>query len=152
MLSILIPVFNYDMRPIVEDLYHQAKDQSIAFEIICLDDGSSLKFKKLNKHIGFSERIIYRELKENQGRAKIRNTLAKAAKYPWLLFLDCDTGIPDGNFVKNYLLAIDSADVIVGGRIYSPEPPEDLAYYFHWKYGSQILVLHISTILESIWD
>jgi len=124
------------MRPIVEDLYHQAKDQNVEFEIICLDDCSNDRFKKLNQHITFSKSIIYQELPTNQGRAKIRNTLAAKAKYPWLLFLDCDTGFPDGNFVKNYLNTIDAADVIVGGRIYSPEPPEDLSFYFHWKYGT----------------
>ncbi len=125
------------MRPIVEDLFHQANDQNIEFEIICLDDGSEMRYKKINEHLSFSDKIIYEELALNQGRAKIRNTLATRAKFPWLLFLDCDTGFPDGNFLKNYLEALERADVIVGGRIYTQEPPEDLDFYFHWKYGSQ---------------
>ena len=59
MLSILIPIYNYDVRSLVEDLFHQCKDQNIEFEIVCMDDASDPSYRQLNaKHIE-SDKIRY---------------------------------------------------------------------------------------------
>ena len=137
MLSILIPVYNYDVRSLVEDLFFQCKDQNIDFEIICMDDASEESFKQLNSNVVESEKISFHYLEQNIGRAAIRNKLVEKSTFNWLLFLDCDTGVPDGLFIKRYIKARHMANVIVGGRIYGSSPPEDLSYYFHWKYGSR---------------
>ena len=40
MLSILIPIYNFDVQELVQKLHQQASLLAIAFEIVCVDDGS----------------------------------------------------------------------------------------------------------------
>ena len=137
MLSILIPVYNYDVRALVEDLNHQAHEAQVPYEIIVVDDNSDDNFKRKNGNFETLKRVRFESLKRNIGRSQIRNYLVKKATYDWLLFLDCDSAFPNSNFIKNYIAALEKGQVIVGGRIYNPAPPEDLEYYFHWKYGTR---------------
>lgn len=135
MLSVLIPIYNQDVRKLVYTLAKQCYKANINFQILCFDDGSHEKFKSKNKELAFKMNINYTELPENLGRSKIRNWLGKAAYFEYLLFLDGDSSVRDKNFIKNYVDALPTSDVVYGGRIYQKKKPARLQKILHWKYG-----------------
>jgi len=137
MLSILIPIFNFDVRPLVKRLGEQCEAAQIAFEIRCLDDCSSPVFKELNAHMKSQRKVIYTELKENVGRAKIRNLLAQAAQFDFLLFMDCDSQVNHEDYIQRYLNRLDPKVLLYGGRSYTQNAPSDPDFYLHWHYGSK---------------
>ena len=49
MLSILIPIYNFDITQLVKDLHEQAKSLEKSFEIILIDDASDETYTKINK-------------------------------------------------------------------------------------------------------
>jgi len=136
MLSILIPVYNYNITKLVNDLHQQCENAEIVYEIVCFDDGSSDNFKEENRTIQKLENLVYHELPQNLGRSKIRNELGKAAKFDYLLFMDCDSQTVSENYIKNYIEKLDPSCLLYGGRVYQPNPPEK-EFYFHWFYGTQ---------------
>ncbi|MBK6904378.1 MAG: glycosyltransferase family 2 protein [Saprospirales bacterium] len=138
MLSILIPVYRFDVRPLVRALFEQASRLREGWEIICMDDGSPEAWQEKNREIrDIGDRVHYSELSKNVGRAKIRNLLAQEARYPWLLFMDCD-GMPAGpGFLRDYLAACQPGRVVVGARTYASAPPADTERFFHWYYGKK---------------
>ena len=135
MLSVLIPIYNFDIRQFVNKLHLQAVAENIEFEIILADDVSELNFRKINKETENLEHVKYIQLKENIGRSKIRNFLAKEAKYDNLIFADCDTAIAHTNFIHKYLIHIKDNSVICGGITCSKGPPENSNLYLRWFYG-----------------
>ena len=88
MLSILIPIFNKDVRPLVYSLAKQCIKANINYQILCFDDKSEDKWKEKNSELASKININYTELSENLGRSRIRNWLGKAAYFEYLLFLD----------------------------------------------------------------
>lgn len=145
MLSILIPIYNFDIQLLVNDLYQQLTKTGIPFEIICYDDGSSETFKQLNRQIlhlstlsPFNPlKMTYLELPQNLGRARIRNALAKAAQYPYLLFMDCDSKVVSPHYIQYYINHLQPDVLLYGGRSYAATPPEQTELRFHWHYGTQ---------------
>ena len=135
MLSILIPVYNFDVVPFVKDLAAQCLLCNISFEIICLDDFSDEVFKTKNGVLKHLENVFYEELPSNIGRSKIRNRLAEQAKFENLLFLDCDSKTNDSNFIKNYITSIADKSVVYGGRNYDTHKPLNSLENFRWWYG-----------------
>ncbi len=147
MLSILIPILNFDIRPLVADLHGQCEALGIGYEIVCFDDGSTTEFKALNKEVWKLTNVIYREMTQNLGRSAIRNALGKAARFEFLLFMDCDSKVVSQDFIKKYLEAIQlggnfklppnaaAGTLVYGGRCYSEAPPADKSLFFHWHYG-----------------
>jgi glycosyltransferase involved in cell wall biosynthesis len=135
MLSVLIPVYNFDVVPFVSDLVNQCLSCNISFEIICLDDCSNEGFKAKNSALKKVEGVVYEELPANIGRSRIRNRLAEQAKFENLLFLDCDSKTNDSSFIERYIAKIDGQSVIYGGRNYALNKPEDPNEYFRWWYG-----------------
>lgn len=132
MITICIPVFNFNITSLVNELSNQAKSLNIQYEIIIIDDCSE-NFKIKNKNI--CEKFNYIELSENIGRAKIRNLFLKYAKYDYLLFLDCDSLIGTPNFLSKYVEIIDEApNVVCGGRVYDKSRPKR-EKMLRWKYG-----------------
>ena len=134
MISILIPAYNYDIYPLVEILNQQIEALGNSGEIIVLDDGSSEFFIRRNNQIAQLKNVTYEVLSKNVGRAKIRNLLAQMANQPYLLFIDCDSAIPDDNYLTNYLDLATDYDVICGGTLYNDLPPAD-DYLLHWIFG-----------------
>jgi glycosyltransferase involved in cell wall biosynthesis len=135
MLSICIPHYNFINDELFSELERQCLALAIAFEILIIDDDSEEKHKRYLKNLApFYFKVIF--LEQNVGRSKIRNLLAKEAKYPWLLFLDGDSTISDSGFIKHYLANLNT-DIISGGRTYSLERPDNL-YFLHWNYGIEI--------------
>ena len=131
----LIPVYNRDVTVLVSDLLEQAADWGGPVEILCFDDGSAAEFRELNQLLTAWPLVRYHELPHNVGRAAIRNRLATAAQYEWLLLLDNDSLLPDDQFLTRYAAARALAPVLVGGTIYEFQPPADPALYLRWHYG-----------------
>lgn len=134
MLSVLIPAYNFDIRDLVKVLSDQASKENIPFEIIVIDDASEIEYKNINNAIAGFQGVIYSEEPVNTGRSKIRNKLARQARYDNLLFLDCDSAVISDKFIKNYLDNLKKAPVIYGGRIYQEKhlKPDKV---LHWLYG-----------------
>jgi hypothetical protein len=133
MLSICIPIFNYNCTFLVKELYYQAKACGIPFEILLIDDCSE-NFYRVKNLILFDYYDRYIDLERNIGRSKIRNRLAEEAKYPYLLFLDCDSMPVSDNYIADYLPYCKPDTVCYGGRVYESECPYD-DVILRWKYG-----------------
>ena len=136
MLSILIPIYNYDVKNLIQQLVQQCDAAAISYEIRCYDDGSALTIKEGNSKIAQLPHVRYEALPDNLGRSKIRNKLARDAKHPQLLFLDCDSGIVRDDFIAKYLKQQNEHTIVSGGRIYAEQPPEDAQLILHWRYGT----------------
>ncbi len=137
MLSILIPIYNQDVRPLVYTLAKQCNKLKINYQILCFDDQSSEKYKIKNRELAFKMNINYTELPENLGRSKIRNWLGKAAYFEYVLFLDGDSSVKSKDFIKNYMDALPTEGVIYGGRHYQVRKPTNKKKLLHWLYGSK---------------
>jgi len=136
MISVLIPVYNFDVTGLVTDLKLQLAKEAVDYEIIILDDASSDEYRDLNCKLAEQSKVRYIALSENAGRVKARQELAKYSQYNWILFLDADSIIVDARFINTYLNAInENRDVITGGRIYIAEMPVECSLRLHWKYG-----------------
>lgn len=125
-LSICIPVYNWDIRPLIQRLRLELDSGSWgkSVEFYILDDFSSdFKVKSANAYFFFNSKadnLRYEELVKNIGRTKIRNLLAERTKGQYLLFMDSDV-IPDQNtFINKYFeYALESKwDVVCGGCSY----------------------------------
>ncbi len=144
MISVLIPVFNRDVNELVDVLSKQLKLLNNLAEIIVMDDGSEAYYKNLNCKLAGIELVQYVESDTNQGRIYCRQKLAAIAKYEWLLFLDCDSKIVSDQFLKTYCNKLtNSEQVIVGGRIYTSQKPNDCRFMLHWKYGTYREVMRL---------
>lgn len=133
MLSILIPVYNFDCSKLVKDLHRLTLQEQIAFEIIVLDDVST-HFISENSKINGLPFARFEIAKTHLGRAKIRNVLGGMAKGEMLLFIDADAEVANEKYIHNYLQFNDKADVIIGGTKYAVHPP-DKQQLLRWKYG-----------------
>lgn len=133
MISICIPTYNFDIKALIFSLEEEIKSKNLNAEIVVIDDGSTEKFKEINRKT--CENLNYVELESNVGRAKIRNLFLNFAKGDSFLFLDCDSLLATDRFVSTYLQAINSSsDVICGGRVYPTAKPEKNKR-LSWKYG-----------------
>lgn len=134
MISVCLPVYNFDVTELANELISQAQEYNIDIEILIFDDASHSYFKQHNAKIAINPMVQYLELDSNIGRSRIRNRLADFAKGTWLLFLDCDMLPTSKKFLANYNSEIDSANVICGGISYGPKPfSKEL--HLRWKYG-----------------
>jgi glycosyltransferase involved in cell wall biosynthesis len=134
-ISICIPIYNCDVSLLVQELHKQVELTGYPYEIILIDDGSTA-YKESNRGLQNLPNTSYTELEENMGRAKIRNLLARKARYSHLLFLDCDTQIDNPFFIRNYIENGHKQNVIIGGYRYSDTKPEHV-YVLRWLYGKK---------------
>lgn len=137
MLSILIPVYNIDCSKLVHSLQQQCRKAGISFEILVYDDCSKAKYKEKNKGLAQLFGVSYVEMKENLGRAKIRNKLAKYSNHRNLLFIDADSKLPNKSYIKKYISYLGKYRVIYGGRSYTKRKPTAKKRILHWTYGSR---------------
>jgi glycosyltransferase involved in cell wall biosynthesis len=135
MLSILIPVYNFDVTELVESLNLQAEQAGADFELIVIDDASDENYKIRNKTISNIKNVKYFEEKENIGRTRIRNKLADLSSYRYLLFIDCDSKVQNNDYILKYLEYCNNDIVVCGGRTYMPGKPENSKYYLRWIHG-----------------
>ena len=134
MISVLIPTYNYNAFSLVSILHKQLENEKVAFEIICLDDGSK-KFHSENQNINNLTNASYTILEKNIGRSAIRNLLAKKATFENLLFLDSDTIPVNKNFIATYLSEIDTDEKAVYGGVKYQEAKPSKELVFRWIYG-----------------
>lgn len=137
MLSILIPVYNWSVVELVQELRGQCLLEQIDFEIIVIDDNSAPIHKENNSLLHSLNKIVYKELTQNIGRARIRNVLGQTARYPYLLFMDADASAPTTSFIKNYLSKLPTQQVLYGGCNYSKTPPSEPNKQLHYHYGKK---------------
>ena len=134
MISILIPCYNYNIFPLVSELFNQCESAGIEYEIIVINDGGT-DFKNENIKINSFENTTYINNGQNIGRTEARNFLANKATYNWLLFLDADVFPTSSNFIKTYYETITNYhQVIVGGCKYKTESKTD-STILRYKYG-----------------
>lgn len=136
MISILIPVNDYDIVALVHSMRDGLEKVPEYCEILIGDDGSSPDFR--NKYLqleGPGVRVIVSE--KNIGRSAIRNKLALEAKGDHLLFIDADAMIQGTGeaYLLKWLPTINTAKVICGGTLYSESAPGDPDKTLRWKYG-----------------
>ncbi|MBK9719217.1 MAG: glycosyltransferase [Saprospiraceae bacterium] len=86
MISILIPIYNYEVIALARDLLVSCHKANVSFEIIFADDGSNVQYLRLNDALNRMEGIQYIVLPKNIGRSAIRNFLARTSKFDFLLF------------------------------------------------------------------
>ena len=135
MLSILIPAYNYNITRLVTDLHQQALDTYVDFEIIVMEDGSTLYVEE-NKAINDFKFCSHIVLKDNIGRSAIRNKLADEARYDHLLFMDCDAEVCSPHYVEKYMSFCKEECVVIGGTAYN-ENENDPRYSLRLAYGRQ---------------
>lgn len=136
MLSILIPTYNYNVYPLVQNLQERAQISGLTFELICIDDGSHSAQNLTNEKINELPNCTFIENKTNQGRTATRQELAKKAQYDWLLFLDADVMPKYDAFLTQYMSFIDgSYSAVFGGISYNETSykPENALRYTYGK-------------------
>ncbi len=134
-LAICIPIYNFDVRPLVQALYKQTEALSQEVEIIMIDDASDSSYKDINKAI--KAWGTYIELPQNIGRAKIRNLFLQHSQADYFLFLDGDALIIKNDFLSKYLQLITKQQppiIICGGRVY-PTHLASPSQSLRWRYG-----------------
>ncbi len=137
MLTINIPVYNIDARPLVFELAKQVKNATIETEIRIYDDGSVEATKAKNRELNKIPFVIYLEMDKNFGRSAIRNKMAKESKGIRLLFIDADSAEVTGNYLQNYVDHLDKGKVLCGGTRYSAHKPKDRHKLLRWLYGTK---------------
>lgn len=137
MISICIPIYNFNVIELVKTLSAQSKRLDCPTEIILIDDCSEIAYKKVNESICSKENYI--QLEKNIGRAAIRNHFLEFAKYEYLLFLDCDMIVPSDDFLIRYVesIRVHPNNLICGGKKYLHFPPKERTKMLRWKYGSK---------------
>ena len=134
LLSICIPVYNTDIRPLATELHRQSQSFSSEVELLFIDDASDLTFKEKNRSVGtFCD---YQELPQNIGRSKIRNAFLSFVKGKYILFLDGDSVVFRDDFIEKYLVFLKEhkPNLIVGGREEVSERPAR-NYLLRWRYS-----------------
>ncbi|HUS86829.1 MAG TPA: glycosyltransferase [Bacteroidales bacterium] len=137
MISILIPVYNYDVTLLVNTLSHAIDSSELFCEIIIGSDGCSKDYVSIYIALTKLEKVDLYRSEVNIGRAAIRNRLIEKASGEWLLFIDADALI-EGNasdYLGKWHDYISSPTVICGGTAYPPLAPEDPDKYLRWHYG-----------------
>lgn len=137
-LSVLIPVFNEDIRALARDLQEQVSGLE-ELEVIFGDDCSEQQaFTRANDEFvsqfkGFS----YVKRDKNLGFCENRNDLGRSARGEYLLFLDADVRIENADFIKNWLAELPSNIILCGGNVYQSSPPENPDKLLKWKFGKK---------------
>lgn len=135
MLTVCIPVYNTDIRPLVSALSRQAQADALDVEIRVYDDCSpDAGIRAANADIVGLERVVYREMERNLGRSAIRNRLAADARGQALLYIDGDMRAEDPAFLRRYYELHRRGDVVVGGVAYDSLLPGP-EYALRWFYG-----------------
>jgi len=135
MISVLIPVHNYNILNLVKEIYDQLSRSNINFEILCLEDGSEKQYVAQNQSITSYKNTSQLISETNIGRSSARQLLCTKATYEWLLFIDADVKPKTPEFISTYLKYINqNYEAIFGGFAYTAEKPKD-THILRWAYG-----------------
>ncbi|TSA39296.1 MAG: glycosyltransferase [Porphyromonadaceae bacterium] len=135
MLSVLIPVIDWNPYSLVASLAAQLIQCGQSYEILVSDDSDFTESSKISQLVGQIPGVIYFCRENPLGRSANRNFLGDQAKHEFLLFMDGDAGMAEGNYIQNYLDRLSSDTVLCGGTLYNEEPPENSDFLLRWKYG-----------------
>ena len=135
MLSILIPVYNYDVLPLVNEVVKQCNCIGIDFEILCQDDASNSTKNILNQEINLLPNCSFFINQSNLGRGRNINSLAKKSKYDYVLIMEADSFPENQSYIKNYIEVLKIPETVIFGGVKYPEtiPPKEKI--LRWKYG-----------------
>ena len=131
MLSILIPIYNYSCIDLVTSLIDSAEKAGIVYEIICIDDCSTIADPNKSAYSSLKN-VRFIQLDKNCGRAKVRNLLADSAKYEQLLFIDSDMSLVNNDYILKYKEHIIHQHIVFGGLTYRNVQTENV---LRLKYG-----------------
>ena len=134
MLSILVPIYNYNVFPLVSELHKQCLELHIDFEILCQDDASNSKLNQENEKVNTLSHCSFVALTQNIAHRANRNSLVEKSKYEFLLFIDGDSNIIYSDYIKNYLDTLNGFDIVYGGRLHPQKCPSN-HQKLRWKYG-----------------
>ncbi|NJB81457.1 glycosyltransferase family 2 protein [Wenyingzhuangia aestuarii] len=133
MISICIPVYNFDISNLVKAIEKQTTN--VVFELVVIDDASDEVFKIENRKLLGNHKYV--ELPNNIGRSKIRNLFKSYVQYSYMLFMDCDSMIQNDDFLQKYANSLVPNVVVYGGRIY-PDILPSKEQFLSWKYGIEV--------------
>jgi len=152
MLSIVIPVYNYNVFPLVSELKKQADSLGIIYEILVQDDVSQ-EFISENSQINSLKNCVFSINVENLGRGKNINSLYAKSKYNYVLIMEADALPENESYLKNYieLLSKSNPNVIFGGVKY-PETVPSKEKLLRWKYGINREIKSLSHRLKNNYD
>lgn len=137
-ISLLIPVYNYDIVALVHSMKSALGKVPEFCEIVIGDDGSSAEYRE--KYRSLEEDNVKLIISEkNIGRAAIRNKLALEAKGDYIIFIDADVMLPGTAeaYLLKWLPMISFSRVLCGGTLYHDSPPGDPDKLLRWKYGKR---------------
>ncbi len=132
MISVCIPVYNFNVICLAKELSRQLAVNPVSAEILFLDDGSNEAFRAVNQEIKNLPGVKYYE-QNNVGRSGTRNKLAELAQGENLIFIDADCYVPDDYLIR-YSEQKNPGAVVVGGIDYPPKP-FDKMQHLRWKVG-----------------
>jgi glycosyltransferase involved in cell wall biosynthesis len=135
-ISLLIPVFDYDIIALVHSMKDAMGKVPEFYEILIGDDGSSAEYRKKYRSLE-EDNVKVISSKKNIGRAAIRNRLALEAKGDFLIFIDADVMLPGTAeaYMLKWLPFLSNSRVICGGTLYHDSAPGDPDKLLRWKYG-----------------
>jgi glycosyltransferase involved in cell wall biosynthesis len=135
-ISLLIPVFDYDIVALVYSMKNAMGKVPEFYEIIIGDDGSSAEYREKYRSLQ-AENVKVISSKKNIGRAAIRNRLALEAKGDLILFIDADVVLPGTAeaYILKWLPFMETSRVICGGILYHDGAPGDPDKLLRWKFG-----------------
>lgn len=125
MLSILIPVKDYDCHLLIEALHKQGEQLGLPYEILVGEDGTATNNLVLNAIADSLPHCRRIKREQNIGRARMRNLLAEEAAQPCLVFIDSDAVVEKNDFLACYAAALNECDVVCGGLYHAEEPPRE---------------------------
>lgn len=137
MISILIPVYNFDLTSMVSCLSNAIEDSEIYNEIIIGDDGCEKSYRSTFQKLARLKKVRLLVSEKNIGRAAIRNRLAEIASCDYLLYIDADALIPAhaSQYLDKWVNYMNTSPVVCGGTAYRDVPPDDPDRYLRWQYG-----------------
>lgn len=134
MLSVLIPVYNYNVLPLVLELKQQADKLGIKYEILVRDDLSQ-KFIEENTTVNTLENCFFFINKENLGRGRNINLLCSKSKYSYILIMEADSFPENEFYLKNCIELISERTTVIFGGVKYPDVVPSKEKLLRWKYG-----------------
>jgi len=154
-LSVIIPVYNWDVTLLVEALAREIVSANLynEIEIVIADDCSSREYREKNQQeINKHSFCRYYEQKKRGGRSVVRNFLVKQTKHPFVLMLDADM-LPDKeNFLSEYRQQISlNQKIICGGYSYKKRILQGREYDFYYYKGKKTEEISAKERNETPW-
>ncbi len=136
MLSVLIPVYQWDPQKLVVDIRQQLLQCGISFEILVSDDTPLSQKPEYQSDLELLSGVNCYWRDRSLSRSANRNFLAGKALYSYLLFLDCDAEVVNPDFIRRYLHDLNPGTVLVGGTLYHAIPPQNPSQKLRWIFGT----------------